>query len=393
MQKKTRIVVSVILDLVTDQRVHKVCNSLQNAGYEVLVIGGKRKKSLPLTPRSYKAVRLPLFFQKKMWFYAEYNIKLFFKLLFTRCDILLANDLDVMPANYLASVIKRKPLVYDTHEYFLGMPQLHGKRLAKKVWAFVERSTFPKLKYIYTICQSFCDLYDKDYGKKLWYVRNVPPLNIEETFQFEELKKDIDGRIPRNKHLLLYQGAGINHERGAEELILSTQFLDPQQFHLLLVGGGDVFDTLVEMIHAKGLTDRITIIPKVPFEVLRHITRQAHLGLTLDKPNNINHLYGLPNKIFDYLHSGVPVITSRLVEMERIISKYDVGTYIENHNPEHIAHCIQGALEDSIRLERWKRNTLLVKAEMNWENEEKLLLQIYEKVCKEYHLPAPKNDY
>lgn len=393
MQKKTRIVVSVILDLVTDQRVHKVCNSLQQAGYEVLVIGGKRKRSLPLTPRNYKAVRLPLFFQKKMWFYAEYNIKLFFKLLFTRCDILLANDLDVMPANYLASVFKRKPLVYDTHEYFLGMPQLNGKRLAKQVWTLVEKFTFPKLKYIYTICQSFCDLYYKDYGKKLWYIRNVPPLHIEETFQFEELKKDIDGRIPRDKHLLLYQGAGINHERGAEELVLSTQFLNPKQYHLLLIGGGDVFDTLVEMIHTKDLSDRITIIPKVPFEVLRHITRQAHLGLTLDKPNNINHFYGLPNKIFDYLHSGVPVISSRLIEMERIISKYDVGTFIENHDPKHIAQCIQKAFEDPLRMERWKGNTLQVRTELNWENEEKILLQIFEKVCTESNLPLPKNKY
>lgn len=389
MKRKPRIVVSVILDLVTDQRVHKVCNSLQQAGYDVLVIGGKRKKSLPLTSRSYKAIRLSLLFQKKMWFYAEYNVKLFFKLLFTRCDILLANDLDVMPANYLISVIKRKPLVYDTHEYFLGMPQLNGKRIAKKVWTFVERSTFPKLKYIYTICQSFCDLYYQDYGKRLWYIRNVPPRHIEETFQFEDLKRDIDSRIPRDKNLLLYQGAGINHERGAEELILGTQFLDPQQFHLLLVGGGDVFDTLVDMIHAKGLADRITIIPKVPFEVLRHITRQAHLGLTLDKPNNINHLYGLPNKIFDYLHSGIPVLSSRLIEMERIISTYDVGTYIENHDPEHIAYCIRKAFEDPLQLERWKRNTLRVKEEMNWENEEKVLFQIFENVCNDYNLPAP----
>ncbi|ANE49408.1 glycosyltransferase [Flavisolibacter tropicus] len=389
MPQKTHITVSVILDLVTDQRVHKVCNSLQNAGYEVLVIGGKRKKSLPLTPRSYKAVRIPLIFQKKMWFYAEYNIKLFFKLLFTKCDILLANDLDVLPANYLASIIKRKPLVYDTHEYFLGMPQLNGKRLAKKVWSTVEKNIFPKLKYIYTICQSFCDLYYKDYGKKLWYIRNVPPLQIEETFQFEDLKKSIDNKIPRDKYLLLYQGAGINHERGAEELIASTQFLDPTKFHLLLVGGGDVFDTLVEMIQDKKLTDRITIIPKVPFEVLRHITRQAHLGLTLDKPNNINHLYGLPNKIFDYLHSGVPVLSSRLVEMERIISTYDVGTYIENHNPEHIAQTIVRVFEYPVHLEKWKQNTEKVKTEMNWENEEKMLLQIYERVCIDNKLPVP----
>ena len=388
MNKKPHIIVSVISDLVTDQRVHKVCNSLSLAGYQVSLIGAKRKHSLALTQRVYKAMRIHMLFQKKVFFYAEINTRLFLKLLFTRGDIFLGNDLDVMPAVFLAARLKGKPVVYDTHEYYLGMPELEGKPTIKKIWAFIEHLIFPRLKYIYTICQSFCDLYNKDYGKKLWFIRNVPYLHVEDSGKFEELKQNIDLRIPRGKFLLLFQGAGINPERGVEELVLSMQYLDPTLFHLLIVGGGDIFEKIIHITNEKGLKDRITIIPKVPFEVLRHITRQADLGLTLDKPTNINHIYGLPNKIFDYLHSGIPVLSSRLVEMEHIIQNYEVGSFIENHEPVHIAERIRFVYDHPDLVKIWRSNTIKVKNDYNWENEEKVLFSIYEKVSREAGLDA-----
>ncbi len=87
---------------------------------------------------------------------------------------------------------------------------------------------------------------------------------------------------------------------------MAMAHLDPARFHLVIIGGGDIFDRIVDLVREKGLSDRITLIPKGPFEVLRSVTRRADLGLSLDKPTNINHIYGLPNKIFDYLHSVSP---------------------------------------------------------------------------------------
>jgi glycosyltransferase involved in cell wall biosynthesis len=136
-------------------------------------------------------------------------------------------------------------------------------------------------------------------------------------------------------------------------------------------------------IKENDLVDRISLIPKVPFEVLHHITSKANLGLTLDKPTNINHIYGLPNKIFDYIHAGLPVLSSRLVELEKIIQRHNVGTFIENHDPYHIAEAIREIALDEERLAEWKRNTLNAKHEYNWEREERKLLHIYSKVCKD----------
>ncbi|HJU45202.1 MAG TPA: glycosyltransferase [Chitinophagaceae bacterium] len=380
-QLRRRIVVTVISDLVTDQRVDKVCKALHGAGYEIFLIGAKKRNSLSLTLRSYKTTRIPLLFQKNLFFYAEFNIRLFFRLLFTKADILLGNDLDVMLATFLAACIKDIPVVYDTHEYYLGQPELTNP-LAKKVWGNIERYIFPRLNHIYTICDSFCELYYKDYQKKLYTVRNVPykePV-VTDMRQYELLIRSVEGQIPPGKKLLLFQGAGINPERGVEELVMAMRLADPAVYHLLIVGGGILFDRIVFQVKEMGLSDRITIIPKVPFEVLRYITRKADLGFTLDKPNNVNHLYGLPNKIFDYLHEGVPVISTRLVEMEKIIAGYDVGLLIDDPGPEHIASAIHEAFADPERYARWKKNTLRVKEELNWEKESKVILQLFEQV-------------
>ena len=377
-----RIVVSVISDLVTDQRVHKVCRTLQEGGYAPVLIGARRKGSLPLNPRNYPARRIPMFFQKKVWFYGEFNLRLFFRLLFTKGDIFLGNDLDVMPAVWLAAKIRRKPVVYDTHEYYLGMPELKDRNFVKKVWQVIESFLFPRLRYIYTICDSFCDLYRKDYGKELKAVRNVP---YREVFEGPAmvLAPEIESRLPRGKRFLLFQGAGINPERGVEELVLAMKYLDPATYHLVIIGGGDIFHIIKKMITDENLSDRITILPKVPFEVLRAITRQADLGLSLDKPTNVNHIYGLPNKIFDYLHSGVPVLISRLVELEKIVHKYDVGTFIDNHEPPHIAARIEDIFRDPQRLESWKRHTDNVREELNWEREGQVVLEIFKQVERE----------
>jgi glycosyltransferase involved in cell wall biosynthesis len=373
-----RVIISVISDLVTDQRVHKVSLTLQEAGYDVLLIGARRRKSLSLSARSYPATRIRMFFQKKVFFYGEFNLRLFFRLLRVKGDIFLGNDLDVMPAVWLAGRIRRKPVVYDTHEYYMGMPELEGRPLVKKIWLHIEQFIFPRLRYIYTICDSFCELYRRDYGKTLRPVRNVPyrkwaAIDLP-------LPPDIEKQLPRDKFFLLFQGAGINPERGVEELVMAMTWLDPHHFHLVIIGGGDIFDRIIGMVQEKKLSDRITLIPKVPLEVLCSVTRRADLGLSLDKPTNINHIYGLPNKIFDYLHSGVPVLVSRLVELEKIVNQYQVGDYIDNHDPAHIAARIEAISRDPIRLKRWKNNTGRVIDELNWEKEGQIVIEIFEQV-------------
>jgi len=377
------VTVAVISDLVTDYRVHKICETLSAGGYRVHLIGTQNRQSLALKPRDYQTDRIKTWFRSTALFYAEFNIRLLSRLLFTKTDIFLGNDLDVMPAAVLAARLKKKPLVYDSHEFFLGMAGMDKKPLRRAIWKFIEVRVFSQLKYIYTVSESIRNLYRKSYRKKLFVVRNLPVKNPGRPELSPEEKTwiaSIDERIPQNKNLLIMQGAGINESRGAEELVYSMIFLNPSDFHLIIIGGGDVFGKLEKMIEQHQLSEKITLISKVPFTLLSCFTRKAHLGISIDKPSVANHKYSLPNKLFEYLHAGVPVLASRLIEQERIINEYDVGTFIEDYNPEHIAGKIKEIFSEPETLNRWKQNTCRLREELNWENESKIVIDIFKQV-------------
>lgn len=367
---KKKIIISVTSDLVTDQRVHKVSETLRNNGFDVLLVGRKLKSSLPMDERRYKTKRFSLWFHKSAFFYMNYNIRLFFFLLFRKADILLANDLDTLPANYLVSRLKRKPLVYDSHEYFTGVPELQHRAAVRKIWEKIEAYIFPKLRYIYTVNDSIAGLYAEQYHKEIKVVRNVPYYH-----EHPEVQADITGR-----KILIYQGSGINVNRGAEELVLAMRYLPAEEYVLWIVGGGDVYASLKTLAAGEQLTDRIDFINKVPFQKLQEITRKAHLGLSFDKPTNLNYLYSLPNKIFDYLHAGLPLLTTHLPEIAAVQEKFMTGDFIANHDPQHIAERIKFMFQDQARYAQWKKNTIEAARAYCWQKEEQTILGIFREI-------------
>src|SRR5438105_4003003 len=160
-------IISVVSDLVTDQRVHRVASTLEENGLEVILVGRQMGKSLPLETRTYKTVRFRLWWEKGALFYAAYNVRLFFYLLVHSADVLVANDLDTLLPNFLISKIKRAELFYDSHEYFTGVPELMNRKGIQRIWKMIERYIFPKLKHVYTVNDSIASLYEKEYHIKV----------------------------------------------------------------------------------------------------------------------------------------------------------------------------------------------------------------------------------
>jgi len=367
-----KVIVSVTNDLVTDQRVDKVCRTLGSLGFVVTLVGRRKTDSTNLDTRTYQTHRMRLLWEKGPLFYAEYNLRLFFYLLGNDVQLLVSNDLDTLLPNYLIHRLCRKPLVYDSHEYYTETPELVSRKRVQHIWKAIERSIFPKLTDIFTVNESIAALYEKEYNIKLNVVRNVPPL-VETPVT--ETRSSLG--LPSGKHIIMMQGAGINIQRGAEEALEAMQYLD--DCVLLIVGGGDVLDLLRKKTIELGLSDKVIFVPKQPYLRLREYSANADIGLTIDKDTNMNYRFSLPNKLFDYIHSGLPVLASRLPEICRILEQYHVGTFIENHDPQHIAHQISLMVNDPEQMARWKASALLASHELNWQHEEKVLIQVYSK--------------
>lgn len=365
-------IVSVINDLSTDQRVHKVCTTLHKMGYDVILIGRRQRKSLPLAERNYKTKRMFLLFEKGPLFYLEFQKRLFWYLLFHKADVLVANDLDTLLPNYLISKMKGMNLVYDSHELFCEVPELQTSPIKKSIWKSIERWIFPKLKHVFTVNDSIAKIYSDEYKVNVKVVRNMPLLSNQINF-ISASKSDLG--IPDNKKIIVLQGAGINVDRGAEEAVEAMQYVNGAV--LLIIGSGDVISVLEKMVSDLNLNDRVKIIGKVPFEKLLQYTHLADLGLTLDKDTNINYRYSLPNKLFDYIHAGVPVLASNLVEIKKIIEQYSVGDCISSHDPKHIADKTNKILHDDATLQLRKKNTKIAAEKLNWENEEQQLIAVY----------------
>lgn len=368
-----KILVSVINDLSSDQRVHRSCLTLQKAGYEVVLIGRRYKNSPDLAPRPYSCKRMHLLFRKGPIFYKEYNLRLFFLLLFNKADVLFSNDLDTLLPNYLVSRLKRKKLIYDSHELFTELPELIGRPLVKYFWTKLEKFMFPRLENIITVNQSIATIFAEKYKKKIQVIRNIP---LKSQIEITKTKEDL-GFEPSD-FLLILQGAGINMHRGAEEALEAMKYVFGAK--LLIIGGGDVFEELKRKRIAFKLEDKVQIIDKLPYKDLMQYTAIADLGLSLDKDTNLNYRFSLPNKVFDYINAGIPILVSRLPELLNLVETYHLGGSIRNIRPQCIADKINAVKANPKFLEEWKKNIIEAQKELNWDLEEEKYLSFLKSI-------------
>ncbi|HOE39981.1 MAG TPA: glycosyltransferase [Bacteroidales bacterium] len=360
--KLKRIIVSVSNDLSIDQRVDRICNSLCEWDYEVLLVGRKLKLSKKLDERNYKTKRFKLLFEKGVLFYTCLNIRLFFYLLFSKADIFLSNDLDTLPANALASFFRNKKLVYDSHELFTEVPELENKKFKKKIWGFLEKISFKRIDKAYTVCESIADFYFKKYGIKMSVVRNLPTL------------KNITNKFENRENIIIYQGA-LNKERGIDIMIKAMQHI--KNAKLIIAGSGDLEQELHLLNKDLNLEAKVEFTGKLNFNDLFEQTQRAKLGLSLEQGKSLNYYYALPNKIFDYIQAGVPVICSDFPEMKNIVDNYKVGISSKISDEKTLAKTINELLDNEQILSNFHQNCIKAREELNWENEKEVLKTLF----------------
>ncbi|MCQ2294157.1 MAG: glycosyltransferase [Bacteroidales bacterium] len=311
-----RIIMAVTNDLVTDQRVDRNCNTLTEAGYDVTLVGRRLADSQPLTERKYKTCRMKLWFRRSALFYAEYNIRLFLKLLFAKADAFYANDSDTLLACAWAARLRKKKLFFDAHELFPEVPELVNKPKVRRVWQWVEKTCLPHVDKAFTVCESVAAEYKSRYGKDMRVVRNLPDWSVEN----EEHK--VEHQRPWT---LLYQGA-VNVGRGVRELMDAMEMLP--DCRLVVAGNGDLLEELMEYHKQLRWNERITFLGRVVPAELHKWTSNADLGLCLLEDMGLNYRYSLPNRIADFAHAGVPMLATGFVEIKRVIEAYQIGALV-----------------------------------------------------------------
>ncbi len=359
--KNKRIYVSVTNDLCTDQRVSKVCNTLVDFGYEVVLIGRLLPGSWQIS-RPYRIKRVKLSFNKGPLFYLNYSIRLFFFLLFSKKGVLLANDLDTLLPNYIISKLKKSPLIYDSHEYFTEVPELIDRPNVQRAWKTIEQYILPNIKHAYTVSQPIADAYLRAYGVQFKLIRNLPYA------YFSDIKST-------RKDVVIYQGA-LNVGRGLEDLIRAMPNVNAQ---LWIAGDGDVANVLKRMVLDLQLTNKVVFLGRLNTGELKEKTQQAKLGVSLEMELGLNYTYALPNKLFDYIQAGVPVLVSPLPEMKKVVHQYSVGEVMESRHPISIANQLNAMLL-SDNYESWKKNCLAAAQELNWEKESVKLKDLLQRI-------------
>lgn len=298
----------------------RICGSLTKAGYNVVLVGKRTKYSIPIREQQYRQYRLYCRFTSGKIYYAEFNIKLFFFLLFRRMDAICTIDLDTIIPGYYISRIKKVSRLYDAHELFSEMKEIVTRPKIQKFWLWVERNFVPRFKNGYTVSQSIAKEFEYRYGLKYEVIRNVPESIILPS-----------GNIPATKDML-YQGA-VNEARGFEQLIPAMQTINA---NLYIYGDGNFMPQLKKLITDCRVENKVFLMGmKTPGE-LKELTGNAYLGINLVENIGLNQYYSLANKFFDYMQAGIPQITMRYPEYETINNHYEIAVLIDDLTPQSI---------------------------------------------------------
>lgn len=354
-----RIIILATNDFASDQRVLKSAGVFGRNNFQILLLGRQQKNTPKDNILPYPVKLMRLIFLTSALFYAEFNLRAFVFLLFARYTHVLANDTDTLVAAFLATKLRGKKLIFDAHELFPEVPELQGRGFVKNFWVKIEDAFFPRLVNAYTVCGSIAAYYYEKYGIEMKVVRNIP-----------ELKAKCPPALSyQNKKILLYQGA-LNKGRGLEWMIASMPLLPHCQ--LVIIGSGDVEENLHQMVDRMNLHDRVSFLGRIPASELFQYTVSADLGLCLLENTGLSYYYSLPNRIFDFIHAGVPVLATRFPEIESIVGKYRTGLLVDSHTPEYLAEIITGFFSSDFNTTHFEA----VAAELCWENESKVLTEI-----------------
>lgn len=350
-----RVIHCILHNLLSEQRLHKMALATMSV-CETEVVGIVSPGSSPsLSKRPYRIRRLWVPFRRGPLFFLLANLRLFIYLLLRRgWDAAIASDLAALPGVWLAALCRRKVVLLDSRELFTQTPFLVHRLLVRRIWEMMERFLYPKVNYIITVSPPIAEYFERKYQKPVWLIYNLP------------LRKETFASPRLESKLLLYQGM-LHPYRGLEELILALKYVE--QWKLWIVGDGPLRSHLEILVKQQGLEGRVRFFGMVPFEAVDEYTRQATMGVSAELPRGLNHKYALPNKLFDYIQLGIPVLAGEAPLVQRIVRHYECGVVVQPWEARSIARTLQTVAADPTSYAKWVQGARGAAELLHWEQQ------------------------
>lgn len=306
----------------------------------------------------------------KAAFYIEWYIRI---LLFAKkqdISIVSCHSLAALPISILIKKLTKAKCVYETHELETERAGLSG--VLKKLAKLVERKLIYALDGIVVVSNAYADWYVKEYPgiTRPLVVRNIPDIT-----NIDLVASNLRGKfkIPKEKLLFTYIGI-LNFGRGLE--IIIEAFKKMPQHCLIIMGDGPYRDKVINEV--KGIPN-IFYHESVPSDQVLSYVRCCDVGLFLAEAICLSYEYALPNKFFEYVFSGCPLILSSLIECKKLIDKHNVGWYCDA-SAEDLIKCISEITIDD--LNEKKHNTLAMREKFSWKEDAEPLCKLYQRLLK-----------
>ena len=306
--------------------------------------------------------------------FLSFNLKLFFKLLKSDFHIIHAHDLWVLPGSTLANFFKKGILIYDAHEYVRGLEIFQRKKFSGFIWAITERLLIKRISALIAINTWHRRLFLEDYPflQKSTVIMNFPIL------AYNGIQEKIPGYEQRNK-TAIFQGI-LKEGRGLRSILTAMKFVKSGE--LKIIGFGDLEPEVRRRIETDRIQNRVHLHGKVAWTDLLKETQKARAGLVLFEPLSINYRYASPNKFFEYVMAGTPLIASRIPTFEELNKEFEVAILVDPSRPEEIASAMEFLLTQKEGWETYHQNCLKARQKWNWEAQEEVMVQLYSELLE-----------
>lgn len=383
-QTSRRVCMHVLGAVRTDRRVLREAATLRAAGWSVTIVDIEWDRHAPRSEEiegiMVRHVLMPSWFvptRFKPYFLVKAARALLAgaaALLRERAGLYHAHDTNALPACYLAARLRHAALIFDAHELPLVEPSITRWRRLTRLARGALRAMLRRCDGIMTVSPPIADEIQRRYGgPRAMLLRNIP------NYQAPEPNQRLCERLglKPSTRIALYQG-NLQIDRGLDGLVHAARFLAPD-IVLVLMGSGAIQPDLEALIAREHLGDRVRLLPPVPYAELLTWTASAHLGLIVYPPSfSPNVQMCLPNKLFEYLMAGVPVLASPLEAVSELLERYEVGSIVPSLEPEVVGAAMSALLADDAALARMCAHAReATRTDLRWEEEGRHLTGLY----------------